>query len=453
MPDTHPFNQQPPPPIAVESAEPGKIDQAPMQGMHSMATRPKGANPFAKGIRQNRLYWIIGGVVGALIIAGGLTYYFLTTNKGGVLLEGVQPNEVTLTLNGKSVKGVAQKDGTFITAFPGQYRLQIAREGYSAITEDIILGKKQTLNLRPVFTLLPKQEGDATVGNIQFVRASIDGKYVFFLGDNQHTIYRMSVADRVPIPLTNQPLTNVKDIEWSRNPDIALILEQSGTFLQEVPSFDFITQNSIRVAGSEVVGGVWDPTSADRLAIAYSSPSGEHSLIFTNRAFTTLDRKADISQFTNPKLVWSLDGNAIALINRGSDQSQNNVWVYSTSDGTMHQLTTSGSVTDASFSPDSHAMMYEDSKGIHLISLSNGTVSNDPIPGHVSQAAWKDGSSFFLPDSSNKNLALYTLDGKRQSLAFTFADISEVKGMDYFPATKILIFFTGNAIYTVNVGI
>jgi hypothetical protein len=247
----------------------------------------------------------------------------------------------------------------------------------------------------------------------------------------------------------------VSDVQWSSQPDVALITQNDGVYLREIPTFDYQNQTLVKLGGPEIVSPIWDPLDPERMAFAYYPASGEKSLVFTGKHLSPLDRKADLSALTNPKLTWSADDAYILLLNRSSDLTQNNLWVYTTADGSLKQITTGGKITDASFSPDSDIILYESTATSATASLSlikpdgssNKTLN---IAGKVARAAWKDNSSFFLPNDDDNSLTLYGTDGTKQRAVFAFPTALKIKGMFYFKASKSLIFYTDDSIYTVG---
>jgi hypothetical protein len=452
----HPFANHLPPEQAPAPlpAEPTSTTPAipPEHPLNLSATENK-PNPFAKGQQTSKIRLVALGIVGLGVIGGLVWYLFLNSSKGEIILEDIDPTSVTIHLNDKAVPFKKTAEGLVIDAYPGSYRLILEKQDFSPYIQDILLTKKQTLAIRPAFTLLPKKEDQNTTSTVDFVRPSQDNTALFFLGNNTQTIYRMNISDRNPSGLNSVPLSGVYDIEWPTNPDVALVLSRSGTFLQEIPRFDFVNQIAKKVGGSEFTAGTWDPTDNNRIALVYANAKGEHSLVFTDRSFSKLDRKTDLGGLVNPKLVWSPDSSTIALIPRSSDPNQNNIWLYTTSNGNLRQLTQDGNVANASFSPDSAVLLYEQGGQLHTIRPDDTVIAYVNIAGHVNQAAWKDANSFFLPDSDKSSLALYTLNGDRTDLAFSFKDVGSVQGMLYFQSSKTLIFYTNRSIFSVNVGI
>ncbi|MBU6388917.1 hypothetical protein KGQ71_00175 [Patescibacteria group bacterium] len=443
-------------------------DQAPTQPFGQPPSQPfgqptsqspgqPGPNPFAAVHRQNRwrqIWLIIGAVVTVVLLIG---FYLYRSSQGGILVLDTTPN-LTITLNGQPVATRKTGQGVFVSARAGVYRLNIKRPNFSPFTEDIKLGWGQQISVRPVYALQPS-EGQVQSGGIDFVRPSLDQTAVFFLGNNRQTIYRMEISNQIIVPLTSQPLSGVTDVEWSSEPDVALIDQTNGVYLREIPTYNFQTQTLYRIGGSEIVSPVWDPTNPDRIAFGYFSSSGEKSLIFSDKRATSVDRKADLSAISDPKIIWAGDASGLILIGRSADSSQNNIWLYTTADGTLKRLTDGGNVLNASFSPDNKTVLYETATSdpsnpvgstLSVMKVDGSDKFPLNIAGKVSQAAWKDSTSFFLPNSNGTDLSLYTIGGEKTSVSIAYANTREIQGMYYFHNSQTLIFWTQHAIYTVS---
>lgn len=451
--DEHPFKEQ--------LAKKGSY-QEPDLSVLTPAAKPQSQpkNPFHGSIRRNQLKMgvLIVGVL-ALLFGGGI-FYFIHTNQGQIIVEVDPKDTITISLNGRQVSGSKDSKGTHLSVYAGQYRLKVEKSDYLPFVQDILLNKGQTVTVRPGFAFQPKENKDETT-SIDYVRPSKDQKSLFYLGNGRRTIYRMDISNRLQIPLTDRPLSGVKDIQWSGDPDVAIIPQATGTYLQEIPKYDFERQASIKVGGSEIISPIWDPNDPNRLAFGYTPASGERSMVFTDKTFSQLDRKIpDLGPINNPKLSWSPDSSFVILLSRSSNLNTNNIWVYTTADGSLKQLTQTGSILDAGFSPDSSHILYEtqanastNTSTLNVMNVDGSGQKSLNIHGKVAQAAWKDATSFFFPEQSTNALVLYGLDGSRKDMSFSLRDFPSVQGMFYFSASKTLIFYTSQTIYTVNLAI
>lgn len=421
---------------------------------------PNPFHPFKKQQKKKVLYLVACAILGILVF-GALIVFLFNNQKGTIILKDFNDSTATVSLNGGTIKFSKNSNGLSTTVYPGEYHLTISKPNYINFNQDILVGKGQTIIIRPSFALIPTSSDQLQSTTIDFVRPSIDQNALYYLGDNRQNIYRIEITNRVITQITNQPLIGVEDIEWSGNPDVAIIVENSGVYLKEIPRYDFIDQKLIRIGGSEIISPIWDPNDPNRMAFAYEPASGEKSLVSTNPTMSPLDRLADIRQIPNPLLVWSPDSRYIALIGRSTDYTKNNIWIYTLANGDLTQITKNGYVMNAKFSPDSTWLMFDRlSDNNQLQSTStieaikpDGTSEHNVLSNYrIEQVAWKDSNSFYAPDLKNNTLTLNTVGGGSTTINYTFSNASAVSGMFYFSKSNILVYYTNQGIYTVNLG-
>jgi hypothetical protein len=426
--------------------------------------KEKAKNPFQAGMQKQKILSFIAVCSLAILVIGGVYWFIAIYNRSGLLILDTGEN-ITITLNGKLVNTTKKDKGLFISASAGSYKLTITKNSYLPFTQNIRLGRGITDEIRPVFTLLKPTLTEGTASStIDFVRPSSDQSTIFYLGNQRTIIYRMDINNLYSIPLTSHPLNGITDINWSWNPDLALVTMADGVYLQEIPYYNFVTQTMVKIGGPEIVSPVWDPNNSGRFAFAYFPSTGESSLIFTDKYMRKLDRKANINGIPNPKLVWSSDSSEILLLGRSADSSQNNIWLYDTTQGTLKQITQGGGILDASFSPSGDYILIEKlsnvansplSTSLSYIDVTSNQVTPLNIAGKVAKAAWKNDTSFYLPDVKDNNLLLTTLSNsiKQTAIPFSFANSLTIEGMYYYPSTHTLIFYTSDSIYAVSLAL
>jgi hypothetical protein len=410
------------------------------------------SSPFQKKQQRTHILTISLAVV-ALLVAIGFFVFYLRGQKTGIQV--LEPTtDITIKLNGRTTATEKNEWGLFVPLYAGQYRLELDKPGYLPFIQDIQAEPGSILEIRPAFTLLPSVN-EATGASIDFVRPSADEKSVYYLGDYRQRLFRLEVGNQTTVPLTDAPLSGVIDVQWGSNPDVALIVQSNGTYLHEIPRFDFQHQIYIKIGGPEIVSPVWDPNNPERIAAGYFTDKGEQSLVVADKRFTTVTRLATIQGIPAPKIIWSPDSNFILLIGRSSTYSLQNLWMYTLSNGDLRQLTTEGGVKDASFSPDSTRIIIEKTSqsgqtGRQLLTLENGQVQtlDGTIP--LRQTAWKDASSFYEPSSDNHALILRKLDGSSERTPLSLPRNEQIENLFYFDQPSKVIIATRSAVYTVN---
>lgn len=441
---------------------PTDIPQAPEPASSPFAKPKKsGKNPFSASKRR---IIILNVVLYSVVFAGlfGAAYWYLYKySRSGILI--IDPQEsIEIRLNNKQVKTTKHEKGLFIQAQPGQYILSINKKSYSTFKQNIRLGRGKIAEIRPTFTLSPlfANQNDSISNSIDYVRASYDEKALYFLGNNRTTLYRMEIANLSQIPLTIAPLSGVVDVQWSQEPNVALIQQDSGIYLQELPSYDLVEQNLVKIGGTDIISPVFDPNNSRRLAFAYFPNSGERSLVFSDLTIKTIERKTELPDMVNPRIKWSKDSKYILIFDRSNDLSKNNLWVYNTSTGNFKQYTEEGNIMDAMFNPDGSQILTQkfnkttEKMDLFLIDSRAGTLKNLNITGDINKIAWKDDRYFYSPNKDENELILFDTEKKTaKTIPFTFDSNLQINGMLYYPTNQNLIFYTSSAIYTINLSI
>lgn len=406
-------------------------------------------NPFVQKRQQSQLRLIIIAAVVLVIVTVGLIL-FLRGQRTGILILEKEP--LTIRLNGTQVNPSQQERGYFLKLYAGRYRLQIERSGYLPFTEDIETKPGNILEIKPAFALMPSVR-ESGIGSIDFVRPSKDERSVYYLGDYRTRLFRLEVSSQVAVPLTEQDLAGVTDVQWSTDPNLALITQANGVYLHEIPLFDFQNQIYIKVADNDVISPVWDPTNTDRIAAAYAPNSGERSLIVADKRFTKIQRLYFID-IPTPKIAWSADGTKIMLLGRSANRLDQNLWVYTLADGKLIRLTQNGGVQDARFSPDGSKLLagFVDSSGQEsraVINASTGQATVISGTTAISRIAWRDNDSFYEPDP-NRGLLLHFLDDKTEFIPVSLPNQESIQTMIYYSNPAKIILATASAVYTVS---
>ena len=396
-----------------------------------------------------------------ICVAAWLSIYL---NKSGILILD-EDNTTEISINDKKVSAEKQDGGYFISQKSGQYTLTIKKGGYLPFTQNINLGKGKIAKIRPTFTILPSAEKQTIrkYENISFVRPSADQRSIYFLGDNQ-SIYRMEVANQVQMKITDNPIGGIEDIQWSIDSNTALITQSDGIYTQEINKYDLVSQKSLKLSGREVISPVWDPINRNRIAFALYKSNGEKSLAYSDPLMKQIDRKADLSKLSisNPKLVWAGNSSYIALIGRSSDYTKNNLWIYNALTGTVDQITTDGYISNASFSPNGKYLIFskmnkqaEVIDNLFILDTANYEVGQiKDVKNPVEGIAWKSDDYIFVPNQSGNYIELINVtNGDIKKIPFTFSEDLRVLGVYYFPENNNLIFYTSDAIYTINISI
>lgn len=415
-----------------------------------MSTDVAAENPFAGQRRSNRLRTILLISLGIIAVLAVIIFY--THSHRSTIIIGGPTTGFTITINGNAVRTEKTSRGLEVPVYSGVYRIKIDRPSYASFTADVTVPPGTDVLVRPSFVLLPASSETAQQG-IAYVRPSPDQRSLYYLGAGRSHLFRLEIGNQVPIQLTDNPLEAVSDVQWSNNPNVAIIQQPDSTSLYEIPKFDFQTQKVVQIGGSEIISPVWDPVTSNRIAAAYFTAAGEHTLVIADKKFTAIDRKADLTGLTDPKLVWSPDGRYILVINRSAKASDNNMWLYSLEKASLQQITTDGSILNASFNSTSSLIAFEQFKDggdrqILTYAVDGGAITDLKLHTTLSLTTWKDTSHLYAVAPATNELVAVGLDGSEQAQSLSFPQ--DTQGLYYFSPSHTLIYYTENTVYTVG---
>jgi hypothetical protein len=405
------------------------------------------SDPFSASKRLLKLRTVALTALAVLLLALGW-FWYSRSQQSAILIQG-SFSDIQLTLNGRSVTGTATSAGINLPVVAGSYRLEVIRSGYASYAQDVRVAVGETATIRPLFTLLPSSTSEAT-GDLHFVRPVPSQNLVFYLGDAGTRLYRYDTRAKEITAVSERSLSNITDVQWPTRSDVALITRGDGVYLLEVPKFDFRTQHFERVAGTEYVSPVWEP-GAERIAAALITPGGERSLVLTDKRFQTVRRVADLTGFTNPKVSWSPGGKYLLVRNQAPDSSQDNVWVYSLVRATFQPITSEGGVTGARMNPADDTVLLARGEKLSFRALSDPNEQAIQQNADIQRAAWSPSGKLYLSTPSGELFRIGT-DGTAANVPFSLEPQGTVEGLFAFDDPAALIFYTEQAVYSVDLG-
>lgn len=385
-----------------------------------------------------------------LLTMGGFYLYLNSQQTGILILDG--SDSLTVRLNGRHVQTQKQPRGLFVPVYSGTYRIQIEKPDYQDFISDVTTAPGNIAEIRPAFTLVPSLK-EAVGDAVDFVQPSLDEKYVYYLGDFRQRLYRFDVAAQQSVALTRTALQGVLDVQWGKNPEVALIVQRDGTYLHEIPTFDFKNQIFQKVAGPEIVSPVWDPQNTDRVGAAYISERGERSLVTADKRFSTVKRLTSLEGIPKPAVSWSPDGNFLLIRGDDGNPQLNNLWLYRLENGQFTQLTTTGGVVRAVVNPDATKILIETSLASGLqrsvLTISDMSTTQLPTSTFPGTTTWKDANSFFEPGQDG-SLRLVSLSGDTKNYPILLPNPEQIISLFYVATEKRLVFATTTAVYSID---
>lgn len=416
-----------------------------------MAASNEAVNPFVRRQQQRTLWIIVSVSLLLLFVAFGLIFYG-QSQQSGILIKETS-DKVTIRVNGKAVRGVEKEDGVYLPLSTGKYRIEIVKEGSLPFVQDVSTARGSITTLRPAYTLVASNS-ITSAKNLDYVRVSPDRKSVYYLGDNRTRLYRLEVANQVPVALTDRPLSSVLDVQWSNNPDVALIIRPDGLYLHEIPRFDFTSQKFDQIAGPEIVSPVWDPNNSDRLAFAISTDGGEQSIAIADKRLTTIQRLLFTERISEPLVQWSPNSAYLTITSRGGAAAQQNLYYLDLEATALVQISDSGSVRNSKISPDSKYILYEIQNGSTIERKLYDQTTQKTVSagtGSIATLTWKDGSTFYEVASDGRTILQRTISGSSEPVAIALPGTDSIRELYFAKEPDSLIIRTDGGVFMVNV--
>lgn len=339
-------------------------------------------------------------IAGIVLIVGALVFVFFFYK--GTVVFNPSPETARIDIDGISLTGQAK-----IKLNPGSYHMTISSPDYVDYTKIINVGISQKINLSVALKKLPVPE-KILDDNIQFLSKSLDGN-LFYLGNSGKTIYRMTdIANkdlRKSLPITPDVFENIKYLAFSSNYDLAILKKDNNTILYDFMRYDLLHQE-LHDWGGNIGYIIWSP-DGEQIAYYYQTSQGEKTLIRANKDNSAVERIYNFkdTNITNPKLVWSPDGNKILVI-------KDDIYIFDVYTKTLTQVTNGGGVADAAFSPNSKSILYnylDSTQNISLlmIDIDGKNIRDLTVKTYLDKLAWIDEKNMILaiPDTVNSNLS------------------------------------------------
>lgn len=317
-----------------------------------------------------------------LATAGGYVFFW-----HGTISLSATPVGSSITID--EVSGV---DRLTVTLAPGTYPITVTAPGYITYHGSATLKPGQTTEqsvaLRPIPAPVRLSEQ-----HIQFLELDSERTSLLYLEPSSQTIFRLVGSN--PTKPTRDPITpnrfsDVTDITWSPNRQLALYRAAGHLRLYDFNRYDLVNQ-TVSDWPAEIGSVVWQP-NGEQVIYFYSKPStGERTLVRATKDNTEPERIFNFegTDLTNPTLVAAPNGKTIALLER-------TVSLFDVFSKQVHPIDAGGAVTALRWSPTSDRLFYETSTGLGMIAL-DGTVTPLPLTASLGQLTpTSDGSALIV---------------------------------------------------------
>ncbi|MEI6498932.1 MAG: hypothetical protein WCO23_03140 [bacterium] len=392
-----------------------------------------------------------------LIILGAVWFFsqsFLTID--------ISPRSAKVTVDNAPLvvktSGIAKK-----TFKPGKHTIRAEADGYIGYQADIVLTRGRLKTISITLTKAPEAlsgGGLITTGN------ALSESY--YLGDNGTAIYRailginngdVSLTENRQI--TPQRLSDVKELIWSPDKDLALIRKSDKIDIFDFKKYNFISQTEL-FWGKDIGSIAWAPDNSE-IAYYYAPAGGEKSLMLTNQTNTATERVFNFadSGIDKPVLKWSSDSHWLLIIPKNRDISTNKLYLFDAFTRTMKQITETGNQVDAIFSTDAKQIIYATYSidpnetmpyAISLMSVDGSNQRSLDVRADLRKFAWfKDGKNALMVsynETAGKDYIFkFNTETKEKSVAVNNIENGKIDSLALIDDDQIMMYSSAGEIY------
>lgn len=388
----------------------------------------------------------------------------------------VDPSSARVTVNNFVIS--LDESGTGSTTLsPGEVEIKVEDNGYIGYSQKVKLRGGRTNAFQFV---LQKNPSPVVIGdseeankNVQFISEADEDDSIFYLANNGSTLYKAkfsiesdgNIKTIMNRPISNPPLSGIKNIIWSPNKDAAIFYKGSGAYtFFDFKKYNFVSQEEIKY-GENIGDLAWSPDNS-KIAYYYAPPSGEKSLIFANHTNTEITRVANFVEMgiENPYLSWSPNSEWLIVIPRNSDLGQNKIYLFNAYTRSFTTVLDEGSNIEAVFSRDGEKIIYaknsvESNNPVRqmLYTMDKGGGNNQPLDlrSRIAKTSFfytiadNLAVATFNPQTGYESLFIYDMAKKAESgFKINFGANTYVKELTLSHDDRMLFYIAGDKFYT-----
>ncbi len=369
---------------------------------------------------------LIIGLLTVLVIGTGAFFLYWFELRSPIINLIISPAGATIKIDGKTVPTLPEKSTV------GQHTITISEQGYVTYTRTIKLVRTEQYNLT---VLLKPTPSPMTVGGVSAVSelTFINGNLVM-LGNNGTALYSVNTSgDQSAFNaslLTSNTLSGVEKVVWRPDGKVALIKKSDGVYLYDFSRTNLLNQ-TMTLWGTGIGDITWSPDSFQAV-YSYYNNNGEQSLIASDVQNDNTKIIANLAQahINHPILSWSPDGQYISMIDQSPQKDTNYLYNISVFDDQITQLTQTGNVTGAIWSPNSQWLAYtthsqtNGQNTLWLVNNQNQTIK--PLNVDVSSikdVCWSpDSKSLIIAEQTNQGYSLVNVGLNNNVLNYQYSD-------------------------------
>lgn len=284
-------------------------------------------------------------IVILLLIGIGIGLYFWYKNTSLIVITTPQNSQIL-------VDNIQFQNNTLTKLAPGDYTIKVSLEDYIPYSKSAKVSFGANISQSVTLRKLPVPE-KALSDTAKFAVLSEDLRSMYLLSSDGKAInFIENILNKnlISEPISPSFFTNVLDIVWAPNRELAVVKEKDQTLLYDFKRYDLLHQEYTEF--QKGVGNIaWSPDSKNMIYY-YAPETKETTLIKSNEANTDQQIIYNFkdTNIRNPKLSWSPDGLDILLVDKGQIHILN---LYSKN---LSLILPEQNILEAEFTPDNNIL-------------------------------------------------------------------------------------------------
>ena len=308
--------------------------------------------------KPNKWRLLIIGLIVTVLVLGGIGLFFYQPT----LKVKATPAQMSVYLDNEIVKPP-------VKVKPGQHNIIIYAEGYVPYVIDQNIKPFTRLSFNITLRSLPIPKSMISDDNAFAASFEKGGGEFYYLGNNGQTIYKITILsgkdESGGLQLERQKITpdtlpSISKVLFSPDFEVAVFKRaDNDTGLYDFKKYDLLNQQYTSW-GADIGNVVWNQKATFAIYY-YAPPSGERTLIATNRSHSKIKRLVDLNKLAGisvganeeatPQFAWSPDGKILVFTAQGK------LLALDISTLILTEVVSSG-VTSVSYAPDSQHILY-----------------------------------------------------------------------------------------------
>ena len=433
------INPQEKTPSVMPPPKPMATAEAPKKDLNNItASNKKPKKPFNKSIL------IIAIAVVVVAIAGGLVYYSMSLNKKLPVVISINQDSSTLIIDGQTYQNI--KSPYTFSLSPGSHSITAEKDGFAPLQKTISVSPTQKSNAvsfelsayQAIQKILDKElffaVYDKDLDALSYFDKSTTGFNLkeYDLATQKENSLLENIADISKVawsPTFRQLAIKVTNSENLKGGQIPFLDKYGvGTKVNWIVSLD--RRDLINMTMKDLNPAIKNVTfspAGDKIAYLFQNDT-DKELGLANTDGSGFESLLQFKTITfEPDVVWSPDGNKIAIFVNLENGAQSNatsvdVYIYDFSKKSGSKITNDGTSSGALFSPDGSKLLYQSGNGVWIYDFNNSDPTKAAfdlkLQTSLANCAWIDAGSFITLSASDNTLYQIKTSGIKEGVNY-----------------------------------